>query len=357
MIAAIRRMPAGTHESEDRYGPVVGLDEEVRLRFKVSVDPDEALIDVDLRENPDCVPAGVNMTEATAYAGAVIGVLNSIPETIPANAGSLRRIRVQLRENCLVGIPRHPVSCAAATTTVTQRVVTGLQLAFAEFGDGCGLAAGAYGKPPTQAVISGTDGRHGGRAFVDEISIDAGGGGPGGPTQDGSITYGGPVTAGVMYPAGVELTELKHPIYVEEARFLVDSGGAGRRRGGPGMRVTYRPASGAIRAIFNLDDPERSRPGVLGGLPGSPMRAYVRRADGTLEQLAAGPQDIRVEPREGLVSETQGGGGYGPPEQREPPRVRADVEERWVSQAAAAELYRVAVDESAEPDLAATRND
>ena len=47
---------------------------------------------------------------------------------------------VLLRENCVVGIPRFPHSCSMATTNLADRLINVTQSAFAEFGDGFGLA-------------------------------------------------------------------------------------------------------------------------------------------------------------------------------------------------------------------------
>jgi len=44
---------------------------------------------------------------------------------------------------------------------------------------------------------------------------------------------------------------------------------------------------------------------------------------------------------------TCGGGGFGPPEQRDPERVLRDVREGKVSPARARDVYRVAVDTAA----------
>jgi len=54
----------------------------------------------------------------------MIGVFNAIGAAVPPNAGSFRRVIVQLRENCAVGIPRHPTSCSLATTNLADRVIT-----------------------------------------------------------------------------------------------------------------------------------------------------------------------------------------------------------------------------------------
>ena len=84
-----------------------------RHRRPMSTSPSTAppaRITVDLTDNPDCLPVGVNLSEACSRTAAMVGVFNSLPQSVPANAGSFRRIEVRLRENCIVGIPRHPTS-------------------------------------------------------------------------------------------------------------------------------------------------------------------------------------------------------------------------------------------------------
>ena len=56
------------------------------------------------RDNIDCVPAGVNESRTCAINNVMTGIFNSIDPDIPHNAGTFRRVRVQLRENCVVGI-------------------------------------------------------------------------------------------------------------------------------------------------------------------------------------------------------------------------------------------------------------
>ena len=119
MIAAIRRMPAGTVTREGRHDPIPGLPEGVPVRATVAVDPDDARIEVDLRDNLDCQPCGLNLTEATARTAAMMGVFTGLGAVVPPNAGSFRRLTVHLRDNCIVGIPRHPYSCSAATTDLS----------------------------------------------------------------------------------------------------------------------------------------------------------------------------------------------------------------------------------------------
>jgi N-methylhydantoinase B len=67
---------------------------------------------------------------------------------------------------------------------------------------------------------------------------------------------------------------------------------------------------------------------------------------------------IELEPGDMISYRTCGGGGYGPPEEREPQRVLRDVREGKVSLARAREIYKVAivdgrVDEAATAELRA----
>src|SRR5262249_30685334 len=63
-IAAIRQCPKGTWTYDTRHDPVPGVAEQgVPIKVSVTVDPEEGMITVDARDNPDCVPGGINLSE------------------------------------------------------------------------------------------------------------------------------------------------------------------------------------------------------------------------------------------------------------------------------------------------------
>ena len=127
---------------------------------------------VDLRDNIDCQPCGLNLSEGCARTAAMVGIYNGILDhTVPANAGSFRRVDVLLRENCVVGIPRHPHSCSVATTNLADRVANPVQRAIAEIAPGYGMADTGPIMPPAMGVISGKDPRHDNAAFVNQIFL------------------------------------------------------------------------------------------------------------------------------------------------------------------------------------------
>ena len=127
----------------------------------------------DMTDNPDCMPNGLNLSEATALSAPMVGIFNSIDHTVPKNAGSFRRIQIKLRDNSIVGRPSHPTSCSVATTNVADRVANPVQCAIAELADGLGQAETGALIPPSCGVVSGV---HDGRPFVNEVYLGCTGG-------------------------------------------------------------------------------------------------------------------------------------------------------------------------------------
>jgi N-methylhydantoinase B len=81
---------------------------------------------------------------------------------------------------------------------------------------------------------------------------------------------------------------------------------------------------------------------LFGGLPGR-RAEYVLNPDGEARRLGS-KTTVELQAGDVVSYRTCGGGGFGPPERRDPERVLRDVRERKVSPARAREVYRVAVD-------------
>jgi N-methylhydantoinase B len=123
-----------------------------------------------------------------------------------------------------------------------------------------------------------------------------------------------------------------------------DTEGAGRHRGAPSLFVEYGPVDCEIEAGYVSDGYTNKALGARGGGTGGGSEQFKRTADGTLEPLPPFAQLV-IGRGETIISISCGGGGYGPPEERDPERVRHDVAEGWISRERAAEVYRVAVRE------------
>jgi N-methylhydantoinase B len=358
MVDAIRKLPAARRTAVSVHDPFPRLPDGVPVKVTVDVDPADARITVDLRDNPDCLPVGINLSEACARTAALIGVFNSVGKVeavghaVAANAGSFRRVNVLVRENCCVGVPRHPHSVSAATTNLQDRVTNATMRCFSAIAEGIGLGEFGAPVPPAGAVISGTDPRSGKR-FINQLQLAASGG-PGGPSTDGWLTAYSTGANGMMYKDSVEIDEVKHPIRVLEQRILRDTAGDGRHRGAPSALVRIQAVNAAIEFMINSDGTVNAPRGVRGGHDGMAADQWVQQAGGDLRSVGAFHRET-ISPGDVMVSVSSSGGGYGPPTERATSAVVKDVREGWLSADRAAEVYGVVMDETLRVDELATQ--
>ena len=355
MRATIRGLPAGSRTGYDIHDavPLRGVEQGVPLEVTVSIDPQAAEIEIDLRNNPDCLPCGLNLTESTAVTSALIGVFNSIEDPVPRNTGSGRAVKVLLRENCVVGIPVHPASCSMATSGIAERLAGIVQRTIAEFADGLGMASTGPECPPAVAGLSGRDPRHGDAPFVD-MMILGNSGGAGHPHGDGWVTNGETSDGGSMMRDSTEVLELLRPIRVWSDRIVPDTEGAGRFRGAPSLFIEYGPVDTELEVLYAADGTVNPALGVRGGQSGALCRPAMRKADGEVVELDAWARVV-LAPGETIISISSGGGGYGPPHERDVERVLRDVRDGWISDDRARTVYGVVVAEDGDADQEATQ--
>ncbi|MBR45008.1 MAG: hydantoinase, partial [Rhodospirillaceae bacterium] len=285
MANAIRALPSASRSHESAHDPVEPiLPDGIPVHVSLAIDAEAATIEIDLRDNADCVDCGLNQTEASAIANALTAVLNCLDEDIPHNAGAFRRIRVRLRDNCVVGRPAFPHSCSVCTTNVAERLIYAIQGAFARLGEGYGLAEGAASMGAAMAVISGPDARRGGAPYVGQLFLGLGGG-PAGPNCDGWLTFCLPTAAGNIRLDSVELDETRYPIAVKSVRVLPGTLGAGRFCGAPATEVIYGPTDSCLTAIIPSDGHHVAPRGAHGGTDGHPGATFKRKPDSGEEKL------------------------------------------------------------------------
>lgn len=352
MVNALSKIPSGETSWTSRHDPVPGTPEDgVPINVKVKVDSEQARVSVDITDNIDALPCGLNLSEACARTAAMIGIFNSIDPTVPKNAGAFRRIDLHLKENAVCGIPKHPTSCSVATTNIADRVANGVQAALAELAEGIGMAESGAILPASIGVVSGYDPLLN-EPYVNQLFL-AMTGGAGAPGTDAWLTLGHVGNAGLCYQDSVELDEMRHPLHVHQRRFLADSEGAGEHKGASGMLVEFGPTRGNMEVAFVSDGTSNPARGVRGGGLGGPAYQAVRRETGEVEPTA-NCAVVPLKVGETIVSHCCGGGGYGEPKSRDPERVRHDVTEGWVSIERAREVYGVAIGSDGSIDQAET---
>ncbi|WP_395678078.1 hydantoinase B/oxoprolinase family protein [Inquilinus sp.] len=340
MVQAIRALPKVTLKNSGAHDPFGELlPDGIPLNVVIDIDPDTAMIELDLTDNVDNVECGFNESEACTSASTITGIFNALDTSVPRNYGSFRRIRLKLRDGCVAGRPQFPHSCSVATTNVADRLVNIVQSAFAQLGEGWGLAEGGLGMGAGCAVVSGKDHRVDNAAYVNQLFL-ANAGGPGSPNADGWVTYGLPVAAGLMYRDSVEIDELKHPIAIRFLRLMPGTGGAGKFRGAPAMEVAYGPKERPMEVIWPCDGTVYPPKGVRGGHEGQRCRHWKVGANGQEEELP-NITVLTIRKDEYVKGNQAGGGGYGDPLDRDTRRVLNDVLERYETADRARDIYGV----------------
>jgi N-methylhydantoinase B len=353
MADAIRRLPAGKVTVESAHDPFPGVPNGIPVKIHVEVDSNQGKVTIDLRDNPDCQPCGLNLTEACATSSAMVGVYNAILDhSVPANAGSFRRLQVILRENCVVGIPQHPFSCSVSTTNLADRIANPVQRALAEIAPGFGMAETGPVMPPAMGVISGRDPRNQEEPFVNQVHIGITGG-AGTAVTDGFLSIIHVGNAGMCRIDTLEVDELHHPIFIKSRYLLPDTEGPGQFRGAPSIRAEFGPIDGCnMKVMYTADGTVNPAQGARLGGSGARSKAEKREKDGSVTALPA-CYGVPLSAGECVISSSAGGGGYGSPFDRDPVRVLHDLREGWISPERARSVYGLVTSGNADADTLA----
>jgi N-methylhydantoinase B len=186
--------------------------------------------------------------------------------------------------------------------------------------------------------MSGVDPRTGLPWLDLEPTVGGWGAWQGSDGQDGLINN----VNGSLKDLPIEVFETKFPMRLTEYAFRADSGGAGRWRGGNGIVRQYEVGCDELTLYLWFERSKTPAWGLFGGSDATPPIVVVNPGREDEQRML---KCSRVKLRRGDVIRTMtgGGGGFGPPGERDPERVRADVRDRHVSPQAARELYGIEV--------------
>jgi N-methylhydantoinase B len=325
----IGRLPDGTYSFDDYlddYGPGT---EPIRVAVDVTLKDGEAV--VDFSRSSDQVPAALNcyMNYTRAYASFAIRVFAGID--IPNNAGIERVIRAVAREGCFFNAT-WPAPCGGRAA-VQVRIFDAINGALAQADPSRAMGAFSHwGNPNFGGIDKAT-----GRSWIMYDLLLAGYGGR--ADKDGAEALS-PVMNCANVP--VEVHETNNPVRVRCLELLQDTAGAGRFRGGAGLRKDVELLCDDA-TLSLLGERHRFRPyGLFRGAPGALARTVLLR-DGTETELGS-KQVLRLRRGDVVSFRLSGAGGYGDPRSRDPDRVHADVRNGYVSAGMAQELYGVSMD-------------
>jgi N-methylhydantoinase B len=329
--AALAVLPHGTFEAEGFVDNDGYTDERVRLRVRVEIGAGGVHFDTTGSDPQRHAP--VNSTYAMTFSACAYALKCLVDPDLPVNDGFYRLVSLQAPPgtvtNCTWPAPvvggwetqtrLVDVIFRALLPAFPERLPAGTKAMMCQAGFGSlDVAAGRY-----SCFYDTFAGGYGGRYASD---------GPDAVQAHGQNTENAPV----------EETELNYPVRIDGLSLVEDSDGPGRYRGGLGLRKDYRFDQHTTFTI--LADRDRNGPwGAFGGHDGH-VAEYVLIRAGAETRLGS-KTTLELVPGDVISVRTCGGGGYGPPEERDPERVLRDVLEGKVSVERAREIYRVAVED------------
>jgi len=311
---AINEIPDGVYEFEDVMDGDGLATFDIPIRVRITVEGKR--IQFDFAGTSKQVPGNINVTMNATQASVCYSLKALLDPELPSNQGVLDAAEILAEKGTMLnGAFPAPVAARAHTC---QRIVDVVFGALAQAMPDRVVAA-ANGANTT-AVFAGIDPRSGdGYVYLETL-----GGGMGARSmKDGKDGVQVHITNTSNLP--VEAIETEYPLLVEEYSLVPDSGGAGRYRGGAGLRRVVRPVD--HDCSFNgVGERFRHQPwGLFGGSAGASGRFFLRQATGETRRLDDKPSDIIVTPKDAVIVETPGAGGYGAPHERDPERLADDV--------------------------------
>ncbi|WP_431510085.1 hydantoinase B/oxoprolinase family protein [Variovorax sp. DAIF25] len=326
----IRRWPKGTFHFEDFIDDDGLSPEPIPIRVALTVHEDR--VSVDYTGSSPQVRAAINSTLSYTKSCTYLSVRCALKGDVPNNAGVFRCIEVHVPEGTVLN-PIEPAAVAARALT-GYRVFDAMLGALAQVVPDRIPAAGEGGN--TVVCLSGKKDDGSSYIIVDMI-CGAWGGRPG---SDGieAITN----ASQNLSNTPVETLEAQHPVRVEAYELEPDSCGAGRYRGGLGIRRSYRVLADDVLLQLRADRMKFQPYGLQGGLPAKSASNRLQHGGETTE--LASKVGMRIA-RGSVVTHTQpGGGGFGDPLLRPAQEIERDVWDHKLSADFVRQHYRAVVD-------------
>ena len=339
MRAQIAKLPDGEYFYED-YLETFSQPPEYRLEpllLPLHLTVTGETLTADFTGAAEQAPAPVNSTLAVTAASVFITLKSVFDPTQALNHGSFRPVSVIAPQGTIVNVT-HPAP-AGSHGEIRKRVIATMLGALAH---ACPeLSSADIHRTSFHNLIGGVDPATG-KEYV-HYEWSSGGNGAfledDGPSSMAAIDWGDLSTV-----QSTEVMETRYPLHVKWTRQAMDSGGAGRTRGGLGTRRALQLTRG--QALYSLLSDGAVVPpfGILGGESAAPVGSYMHRDGENIPFPTPGKVGGHsLNAGEVIVLQSAGGGGYGDPVERDPEAVLEDVSEGYVSIEQARDSYGVII--------------
>ena len=331
--AGIAQIPDGEYHFEDYVEDDGFGNRNIPIRVKITVEEDE--ITLDFTGSSPQVKGNINISWSGIQATVAYTLKCLIDPNVPSNDGFYRPIEIIAPEGTIVNasFPAASAGRAQACQRVVDVIIGALAQAIPEravaAANGSNTTAIFYGKNPE------TDEYY--------VYLETYGGGFGGRAhKDGKDGVQVHITNTSNLP--IEALESEYPLFIETYCLIPDSDGAGKYRGGLGLRRDVRVVGHTCN--FSAQG-ERFilRPwGLFGGESGATGRLLLHPGTEKEEILPSKISGVEIKSDEIVSIQTPGGGGYGDPRDRDPELIRKDVREEKISHERARQDYGAGIE-------------
>ena len=305
MQAAISKIPDGDYSFTD-YMDDDGLNTK-NIKISVTIKKKGKKILFDFSDTDEQVEGNFNLTFNATQSSVCYSLKALLDPDLPNNSGIFDAIEIKIPKGSLLNC-LSPASVALRLNTC-QRVVDVVLGAFIDILPK--KITGAANGANTSAVFAGINPNNGQRY----VYLETLGGGMGGRySKDGKDGVQVHLTNTSNLP--VEAIEMEYPLRVEEYSFVENSGGAGKYRGGLGIRRIIRPIAHKCEFSGVGERFKHSPWGVFGGKPGKPGKFFIKHKNGKITKLSSKSSSIYTTEKDAIIMETPGAGGYGDPKKR-----------------------------------------
>src|SRR5262245_17021031 len=329
MRAGIASLPKGTF-SKSIPVEIGGVDEPARIQLSLTIERDRIAADFAGTSPQVRRPVDSPINYTRAYVAVPLKMI--CDPVLPNNEGTYRPLEIRAPEATLIN-PSYPAACF-------WRLASGMlvsELVFRILADIAPerVPADSGSMPTWQFYVNGL--RRNGEAWA--LHQHAFGGMGGRPGADGLAAVSFPYN---VRNVSVEWSETETPVLFLRRELMADSGGAGISRGGLGeeLALTVEPTADVSHAspLILSGSAGRTRypaEGVAGGAPGG--RGWIAVNDAPIAPTSA--PDVHFRPGDVVRLGTPGGGGHGAPANRLAAAIEADLEDGYITRAAADQQY------------------
>ena len=329
MRQCIREIPDGKFAYEDVIEGDSITDEAITVRVMIEKQDDNILLD--FSESDNQVRGPINCRPSLAASCSYYAVKSLVDPDLPANGGAYRPIKVKTRPGSILEA-QYPAPVGNANGVTTQRIVDTVWGAIAKAIPEKVSAASAG--TITGCTVGGYDPVH--KKMFSYVETYGGGQGalPDSDGMDGIHTH-----MSNTRNSPVEILENEYPFIIESYGLIPNSGGAGKFRGGLGIRRIIRFLTGDLRFTLSSDR-EKTKPwGLYGGLEGAGTK-YTLIDGSDKRRLPVKYSGIIKSPGSRLIIETAGGGGFGVPAERDHNKIENDLNQAFITTKEAQDQYQ-----------------